>query len=353
MGLELVDFPGERVADFLMAGRDYQAWSDLLLSHIQLDPAYGELAREFFAELAKASGDELRLLKAYKLFLGRALRRHYCRVVSPSHFLLDGYGHRPEAGGTPETWACERFCGRGPGEEFAPLSQEMRSRSPELTRRFAGHYREYRQKVVEPLLDWLADADQLLLFLDIPGILMGGPSMYNDELMVVQRVLELCERRGGSWRDIWQVGLVGWLLFRPSRIRRVGVVATKADLVATNRDVDHLENLAREMTYKRLRGLKLAGYEFFSCAAAASTKRSDNRRPSLTGRLVFDEAGRLLPRELSQPVEFAPSRVPERWPRDDEWGEFSFPEVYPQFSSRRDAPPRQEGLDRILRFILQ
>jgi hypothetical protein len=139
---------------------------------------------------------------------------------------------------------------------------------------------------------------------------------------------------------------------KPARISRVGVVATKSDLVAAGNDVDNLLNLARLMIYKRLRGLRLEARNFFTCASVVSTDPVGNL-PRLNGRLVFDEKGGLIPREQSRPEEYAPSRVPEFWPADDQWQGYSFPEVYPQMPARRDTPPRQEGIERILKFILK
>ncbi len=351
MRCEFLDFPGERAADLLMYGRDYAAWSDLLLGHLVGDPIYAGLARDFIAMTAgPATAGKAALVWAYKLFLGTALQRCYSRIVTPSLFLLDEAGSRPAPGPGVETWAQERFCGLGPEAEFVPLPAVAREQRPELARLFAERFRAYRRRVVDPLADWLAVADQLYLLLDVPGILMAGAALYNDELAVCEQVLDLCKKRD-FLSELWRIGILGWLLLRPARIERVGIVATKADLVAGGDDLDNLESLIRQMLYPHLRGLRIKAGEFFSCAAVVSAERV-GKRPILRGRTIFDETGRLRSRQ-APPVEFAPSRVPEFWPADGQWHGFSFPEVYPRIPARRNQPPAQYGLDRIVRFMLR
>ncbi len=349
--LEFLDFPGERAADFLMFSRNYSEWSDMVLGSIQADRCYSELARGFNST-SESSCDEQELIYAYKMFLGEALSQRYSRIITPSVYLIDCRGKRPDGGGSPESWSNERFCGLSAAEQFVPLSEEERLQNCVLVKKFEARYRKYRNKIVAPLVHWLEDADQMYILLDIPQILMGGFSMYNDEQAIAERVLELCDQDRGFWRQLVQVGVLGWLLVKPSRIRRVGVVATKSDMVATNNDIDNLESLARQMTYKKLRGISVDAYDFFTCSTVMSTELTGSRIPRLKGRLVYDENGERVAEKDSVPVEFVPSRVPEHWPKDGEWPGFSFPEVYPKISARRDTPPPQEGLERVVKSFL-
>jgi len=351
LDLEFLDFPGERAADFLMSARNYNEWSDMVLGSIQADRCYSELAREFNS-IIESRGDEPEMIAAYKKFLGQAMIQRYSRIITPSVFLIDSKGKRPDSGGTPELWSKDRFCGLSASEQFVPLPEGVRFQNKELVKKFEKRYRKYRGKIVAPLVNWLEDADQMYILLDIPQILAGGFSMYNDEQAIAERVLEICDQDKGFWHELVQVGVLGWLLVKPSRIRRIGIIATKSDMVATNDDIDNLESLVRQMTYKKLRGIAVKAYDFFTCSTVMSTELIGNRIPCLRGRLVYDENGEQVAEDASVPEEFVPSRVPEHWPQDKDWGAFSFPEVYPKISARRDTPPHQEGLDRIVRSFL-
>ncbi|MCK5915625.1 MAG: YcjX family protein [Deltaproteobacteria bacterium] len=141
-------------------------------------------------------------------------------------------------------------------------------------------------------------------------------------------------------------------MIKPTQIQQVGIVVTKSDMVATNDDIDNLESLARQMTYKKLRGISVESYDFFTCSTVMSTEVVGRNPPRLKGRLVYNERGERVAENDSVPVEFVPSRVPELWPQDSEWNEFNFPEVYPKISARRDTPPQQEGLDRVVKSML-
>ncbi|MCK5915626.1 MAG: YcjX family protein, partial [Deltaproteobacteria bacterium] len=206
--LEFLDFPGEGAADFLMFSRTYSEWSDVVLGSIQADCCYSELARNFNTVVA-SSFDERGLFYAYKMFLGEALVQRYSRIITPSVYLIDSAGKRPAGNGTPESWSQERFCGLSASEQFVPLPESVRLQNNSLVKKFEARYRKYRNRIVNPLVDWLEDADQMYILLDIVQILMGGYSMYNDEQIIAERVLEICDNNRSFWQDLLQVGVLG------------------------------------------------------------------------------------------------------------------------------------------------
>ena len=347
--LEFLDFSGERTADFHMFSLGYSEWSDSVWKSIEADPCYMVLAKEY-SQALEEKANERDLVNAYKRFLGQAFSQQYSRLITPSVFLLDAKGKRPSAKGTPESWAEDRYCGLEPDKQFVPLPSTTRQTRKDLVKTFESRYHEYKMELVTPLVQWIQEADQLYLFIDILEILMSSSSRYNDEQGIAERTLNLCDGRGRFWRDLAKVGIVGSLFCWPSRVQRVGVVATKTDLVAAD-DVDNMESLLKEMTRKTLRGIDAKNKEFFTCSAVKSTERCKDER-KLKGRLVCGLDGKRLSQEVSPLVEYPVSVVPESWPKDDEWSNFCFPEVYPKISKRRDAPPDQEGLGKILKFML-
>ena len=338
--LQFLDFPGERTADFLMYSSSYSEWSDHVFASMQADCSYSRLSQEFNFSLSDGSEDDLIL--SYKTFLGHAICQRYSRMVTPSIYLLDSEGTRPELPGSPEEWAKNRFVGLSEQDQFVPLPYDVRITRKKLASTFEQRYQKYKNTVVMPLVNWLKGANQLYVLVDVQQLLMGGPSMYNDEQCILDRVLTICEKKDGLLSKSWG------LLF--SKINRVGLIATKSDLVATNDDVDNMESLVKQMAYKKLRGITGTKYSFFTCASVCSTERSGQGK--LKGRCVYDENGEIIPQPQSFPVAYPAGQVPEYWPIDDEWEGFNFCEVYPKFSARRDALPQQQGLERVVKYML-
>jgi uncharacterized protein len=346
--LEFLDFPGERAADFAMYSRSYAEWSDWTLAAIKSDHDYIKLATEFLQALEKAEVHEDELVHAYKLFLGRAVHRVYGRIITPSTFLLDQLGLRLRKQQTEEEWATTRWSGLNEAEQFVPLPHNLRSSNRELCDAFEKRYCQYCKSIVKPLVKWITDSDQIYLLTDVATILSAGPSMYNDEKNIAETLLDLCDQEGGFWSLARQ--WMGALLMGPARITRIGVVATKSDLVRKN-DIDNLESLATKMLKKTLMRINVKHKEFFTVSSVSGTEKLKDGR--LRGHLVLDENGRKIPREESVPKEYDVSKVPEKWPLDDEWMDYSFAEVYPKVSKREDEPPQHFNLDRIVRFMLK
>lgn len=352
--LVFLDYPGERTADFHMISDSYEEWSDAVLKMIEEDTQYRDAACACgFVKAICDSANEEQILRTYKTFLGHAIVNHYSRMVTPSVFLLDSKGTRPDAGGTPESWAEERYCGLNVQEQFAPLSSGARLNNKSVADKFAQRYQRYRLQVVVPLVKWLSEADQLFVLEDVAEVLMSGPSRYNDECSIAERVLAICDRDGGFTGfalDLLKVGILGGLVFWPAHIQRVGIVATKTDSIWPD-DIDNVESLVKQMTYKKLRGVNVGKAGYFTCAAVKSTAKGQKEN-TLRGRPVYDQNGNLIPNEKSEVGELNVSSVPREWPYDEEWRNFNFPAVYPRVSKQKDTPPAQEGLERILTFIL-
>lgn len=349
--LEFLDFPGERTADFLMVeAKDFGEWSDRLLKRFDADVRYRSLVQVFLKVAEAADAEEI--VHSYKVFLGEAVSRHYSRLVTPSTFLLDAEGTKPQRPVSPERWATERYCGLGPESQFTPLPAQVREAHPELAELFGKRFAGYRDEKVVSLVTWLKDADRMLLLLDIPTILMGGAALYNDELSIAKTTLSIANPEASFWRGLKRLLSLG--LLWQAKLEKVGVVATKSDLVSSTGDIDNMLQLARSMTRKKLKALNLEpeDYDFFACAAVKSTRRTDQKGMLQGKPISYDNDGVALPRTGAKLREFEVSAVPAEWPPDGEWNGFKFPDVYPQVSARADEPPPQEGLGDILMHLL-
>jgi hypothetical protein len=75
-----------------------------------------------------------------------------------------------------------------------------------------------------------------------------------------------------------------------------------------------------------------------------------NDTRTLVGIPYRDSDGKRIPPGVEQ--RFTLSSIPDDWPQNWGPGQFTFPEVYPQVPTRKDCPPDQVGLDRVLSFVL-
>ena len=89
--LQLIDLPGERVADAAIAEfDDYGEWSDHMFAHFDSDSEY-EAGRRFRAAIEAGSTDREHVLRNYRRVLAEFVRDSK-PLVTPSVFLLDREG---------------------------------------------------------------------------------------------------------------------------------------------------------------------------------------------------------------------------------------------------------------------
>jgi predicted YcjX-like family ATPase len=133
-------------------------------------------------------------------------------------------------------------------------------------------------------------------------------------------------------------------------VRKLAFVAPKADLVHPS-DRDQLESLLRRLAERPAAdrdGLRSA---FINCCAAVSTRPLPGTEHTLLGRPMRGPDGRKLAPGDEQ--KFTVSALPRDWPRHWSANEFVFPEVWPSVPARKNCPPDQINLDRLLAFILE
>ena len=342
--LKLFDLPGERVADAAMLGRNYADWSDHTLHHLQSDTPYREQCLPFLQAILQPNATEIELVDSYKLALANLILS-YKPLISPSTFLLDKTGNKARPADAA-TLANSRICGLDASRQFTPLPPALRE-TP-TGKLFAVHYDEYRTEIVEHFLSALRSCHALIVMLDIPMLLAGGVGMYDDNRQMVRDLFHVLEPGesllGTSVRHLSKLFLPREM--RPSWITRVAFVAPKLDLIHPG-DRDRALHLLRRMVGKVAADRDGVSHEFFPCSAVVSTKPDEK---SLIGVPLRDASGKKIAPGPEQ--RFTPSTVPTDWPRSWEPGEYAFPEVYPIVPRRKDCPPEQINLDRVLTFVL-
>lgn len=342
--LTLLDIPGERLADVPIARMSYQQWSDWLLDRVLQDQQYRDHARTFVETCSFAALERSTIIDAYRT-LQAELYRSYRPVITPSTFLLcaDGTftGEPLWSGDTSQS-----FCGLDATRQFVPLPRMVRDREPQLSNEFESHFLEYRAKIAGPLVKMLEESNELAVLIDVTTLLATNTGMYNGNKALLDQLIRILSPGNGLY------GISLNLLKRsftfghlaPSGISRIAVVATKADK-AHESQRENMTLLVKEMAegiLERLSQQKMhLDCTYLSCAAVKSTTSLPDGR--LRGRLLDD--GTI--------AEYKASDVPDRWPGSWKDGQFSFPDVCPEFPDNNDLAPDHLGMEAVMEFLLR
>jgi predicted YcjX-like family ATPase len=357
--LKFYDLPGERIADAYLAVKAYADWCDHILGLLADDKTYRDCAGEFRALLSNPQAAEAELLAAYKLALARLVLA-YKPYISPSSFLVN-VGGRINRRRDPEAMAADPDfpIGLGPGEEFCPLPASIRSAQPEVRERFTRRYHAYRDQMVLPLMRTIASCHALIILVDVTMLLAGGVGMYDDNRQILLDLLDALDP-GESLLGRAVRGAASCVLphpWRPGRITRIAFVAPKLDQVH-QLDQDRMIALLRRMIEKPVRDRIGLVPLFTNCSAVVSTRKfpSDDGERRLLGIPLYDAVtGRRRPPaqvKVEAMQKYLVSELPEEWPASWRPGDYVFPTVYPLVPARKDCPPEQVNLDKILDFVM-
>jgi predicted YcjX-like family ATPase len=231
-------------------------------------------------------------------------------------------------------------------ENFAPIPSSISNPSPEMARLFAERYQSYHVQRIRPLERLIAEADALILPIDVGWILSGGPPLLRDQHALLSAIGDLLSRIDTIWSRM--ASFLGRsftplddALF-PGRLRSVVLCATKIDMFRPE-DRSLLEDLVRKIAEPVFRGAGLHGIKvlFTACSAIRSTTDSTSRNGYVSGY------------RNGNPVEILPPKIPEEWP--DRWdpNDFRFPRLDPRVSRHGLYPPAHIHLDRLMRSILE
>ena len=329
--LDFIDFPGENIADFLGAGR-FESWSDRVESLFpdRADPQSVEDFKDFRAlreQVADGKKDAVELISAYASMMVRATERgryltspaSLCTRVFEPHHRIDN-------------------------EDFAPLPPQNKTFPSDLLSEFTQRFAQYREEQVLPMERLIAEADALILPIDIGWIFSGGPSLLRDQHALLSEMGSLLARIDTIWNRL--SSFLGRSFtpiddaFFPGRLRSIVLCATKIDQFRPS-DRSLLEDLVRRIAEPIFRGAGLHGIKvlFTACSAVRST--TDQPDDSLSGF------------RNGEPINITPPKIPEEWP--DHWNteDFRFPRLDPRISRHGLYPPAHVNLDRLVRSILE
>lgn len=344
--IELLDIPGERVADLTMADRSYREWcewmTDKFGGRFSATRGYAD-----YLEKARDCRDRDALLRLYKAYLLDEYKS-MSPWLMPSVVKLTMEGKATEFAKDLDI----RPLGISAEDQFVPVPLEWFNSSGEnkaLVKAFEIAYNKYKKAVIAPVSNWLSEADSLVYLVDVLNILKRGKVAYNHERKVAEAVLGLFVQHktyvpGGALWD-YMKSMV------KTRIKDAYLVVTKKDL-ASGETSENLRRLADGLLGKEFCGL-MSGLRFDknirTCAAVDTVmaRRDDAGAEYYCARTTC--GGKEEPYE--------PVRVPSDWPAAD-WqhriddGEFWFEDTYPVFDERENSSPPQSGLDDLVKSLL-
>ncbi len=356
--LEILDIPGERVADFSMMGKSYEEWCEWMENNLGGPNSGNTSYREYeeFLEQNDFAGKE-EIIGRYKDFLA-AQYASFSPCITPStvKLELDGTPH----GGSVENFRREMDAvpaglrgKNGKALEFVPLPSSAFSSGSKLSKlaaEFGRNYKQYVKRVVRPMEKWLSSTQKLFYLVDVPSLLQAGSKAWNAEKNHGEAAIgALCPASGNSMLErLWKRTKN---LFWKTEINAAYVVATKSDIVLSGADRENLCSLADSL-FGRVLGILDSSVktEILSCAAVKTTEEvTAGGKRGLEGRL--DREG--------DKKTWVPSPVPESIPRStEEWekskleGRFNYQFPFPGFDVAEVCPPPHLGLDYIAREML-
>ena len=226
--LEVVDIPGERIADFAMKGRTYREWCRWM----QKESATSAYRTYLEAVEQIGPNDTEALFNAYRDFIAQEYAS-YAPCITPSTVKLGIDGGK--RGGSPEAFRFEIGSvpigftdNEGRTWEFMPLPERSFMKdSPwnELARRFEKAYKQYVKRVVNPVVNWLEGAGKLFYLVDVLFLLQSGAKACDSERQYGEAAMgALCPRKGNIFNRMgkWASGFL-WKTHVNARDSKSGI----------------------------------------------------------------------------------------------------------------------------------
>ena len=358
--LEFIDFPGERIVDIaLMAVSSFGQWSTKFFDAAASVPQIAPLIKRY-KESIGTSASAYTCIVAYKELIEEIVDK-YGSLVSPSTLLLDEKGKtwkdkiRTPSGTLDKKQFIHTAVSGLSGMEFAPIPVEL-ARTISFTHQFEKNYKQYREKVLFPLIKQVFRADKLLVLIDIPGLLMSGGQAYNQAVATVEQLATTLDPAGSFWKGlaIWSgLYFLGW---NPVPLREVIFVATQTDRIHPD-DISNnrILKLLDEMVNGTINKVMPLECKKTHCAAIQTTypsPRTTDGKKSLCGipRVAENTARQTLEYDVDQlpdgiPAKFAAKGNPEEliFPKTH------FPEDFPEIMTH---PPKHKNLDKVFNLII-
>jgi len=342
-GLELVDYPGERIMDLPLWGKTYESWSDET-DRESACGIRGHLRREFRQSCMtlsdsspKNAAQKKSAVECYKDYLSKCKNKGL-NFLQPSKMLLEDSG-------------AENLT-------FCPLPRKVRKSAPSIAAEFKKEYKAYKKRNIRNFAREITICSRQIVLVDILQILKNGVHVYNDARKCFDSILDMYRyKKKHSW---FMNLIVRSFPFKKVNIDRVAFVATKADQ-ATRNNRQNMKALLEKLVERKHDYLKYdrdANVGFFFAAAHRSTKDIKVNLKGIwreQGKSVSALAGRLK-KDPGKEREIFPGEMPDEWP--GEWNPeekaYRFSDFAPRvLPARNGAIFDHINLDEVLLYMFE
>lgn len=177
--IELLDIPGERVADVAtMWNASYEEWSDsALCEYKKVNCGW---YHDYLGKVEETKGDRDSVLFAYKGFIAKHLSR-LSFFVTPSEAMLDRKGKPIDENGLGVNSDDRDWLSKMNDIMFAPIPYELRTDKKFMAcvKDFRKEYRKYKKESrVNEIKRWCETSDQVYYLVDVLGSLERGDMGY-------------------------------------------------------------------------------------------------------------------------------------------------------------------------------
>ncbi|MEP4198721.1 MAG: YcjX family protein [Aliishimia sp.] len=279
--LDIVDYPGEWLLDLALLDKDFEQWSDEVLSRI----ADRSQAADFLSELAQTdAAGKLQepvakaLAQAFTGYLNTARDAGYYDCT-PGRFLLPG-----DLEGSPVL-------------TFSPLPKGDAPRGS-LRREMARRFEAYKSRVVKPFFrEHFSRIDRQVVLVDALGAIHKGPRAVEDMRLAMADIL-------GAFRP----GRNAFLsqIFRGKRVEKILFAATKADHLHHSQHAQ-LTGIMQALTREARDRAQFAGADT-SAMALAALRATTEDMIAHDGADLGVVRGTLL--DTGKPAAFYPGALP-------------------------------------------
>lgn len=384
--LEMLDLPGERVADFAMLGRSYREWCTWMENRFGGILGSSESFRNFLnrvSALGDSDSDKEKAVDFYKDFLADELS-NLSLSITPSTvkckynkcLYRDKCQYRDRCNERqynsnkclcpkeelPKLTRDERLelireglkevpIGISEELQFIPLPKESFAKGSShggWVKPFAKAYEAYKKEIIMPIAAWCKHANSLLYFVDVLDLLRRGPEAYNTEKRFAEQALGFFKRHRAA--NILMKPIKSLADQFVTHLDSVQIVATKTD--CAGKQGNKMLSLAQKMLASVVGRMGIDRVRFKSCAAVSTSdiytfkdKDTGEDRHAIRARIKI---GNNIKEE-----EFEVDKVPDDWPESAKWRQdFNWQDTFPLFDKRDDVPPKQTDLDQIIQFVL-
>ena len=352
--LEMLDLPGERVADFAMLGRSYRQWCIWMETRFGGISGSSEHFKKYLGRLSKLGGSDSDMETAidyYKDFLADEYA-HLSLSITPSIVKLDL--DQNQRSGNEQLFReglKEVSVGISKALQFIPLPKESLAEGSShnrWARAFSNAYEAYKESIIEPIASWCKHANSLLYFVDVLELLKRGPEVYNSERRFAEQALGFFKHDRTT--NIFMKPIIGIKDMFVTHIDNCYIIATKSDCAC--KQGDKMAGLAQDRTepYVKTMGLDKGKTGYFSCAAVSTSDIYEQER--VIGARVITGKDPQTGENIIEHKKYTVDDVPSEWPRAQWRRDYNWRMTFPLFDARDDLPPKQTGLDVIIRKVL-